>query len=187
MKIREIKKLEHKLDEYIESFVIGMGREERRRALGWYITGLLLDGERKSIEPMAGRLVESADEIEAMRQRLQQAVAVARRSELEVYKRLALKFERELPSLKAFVLDDTGFPKAERTRLALPASVRGRSVALTSAKSQRAFMLPATGGAGALGCGSTCPRNGRRIANAVRRRAFLMTSSSSASGKSRWT
>ena len=112
MQLREIKKLEHELDEYIESFVIGMGREERRRALGWYITGLLLDGERKSIEPMAGRLVESADEIEAMRQRLQQAVAVASWSELEVYKRLALKFERELPSLKAFVLDDTGFPKS---------------------------------------------------------------------------
>src|SRR6266516_3446106 len=112
MQLREIKKLEHELSEYIESFVIGMGREERRRALGWYITGLLLEGDRKSIEPIAGRLVESADDIEAMRQRLQQAVAVACWSELEVFKRLALKVERELPGLKALVLDDTGFPKS---------------------------------------------------------------------------
>lgn len=72
MKLREIHELERELDTYIESFFTGLGREERRRALASYITGLLLDGERKSIEPMAARLVESADEIEAMRQRLQQ-------------------------------------------------------------------------------------------------------------------
>jgi hypothetical protein len=36
----------------------GMGRTERRRALDGYVTGLLLDGERKSIEPMATRLAE---------------------------------------------------------------------------------------------------------------------------------
>jgi SRSO17 transposase len=111
MKLREIKKLERELDTYIESFFIGLGREERRRALGQYITGLLLDGERKSIEPIAARLVDGADEIEAMRQRLQQAVSVASWSESEVYRRLALRFENELPGVEAFVLDDTGFPK----------------------------------------------------------------------------
>ncbi len=36
----------------------GKGRRERRRALQDYLTGLLLDGEHKSIEPMAARLVE---------------------------------------------------------------------------------------------------------------------------------
>ncbi|MDP3951331.1 IS701 family transposase [Microbacterium sp.] len=99
------------MDSYIESFFTGLGREERRRALGWYVTGLLLDGERKSIEPIAARLVESADEIEAMRQRLQQAVSVATWSETEVYRRLALRLESELPGVEALVFDDTGFPK----------------------------------------------------------------------------
>jgi hypothetical protein len=32
-----------------------MGRIERRQALVGYVTGLVLDGERKSIEPMAAR------------------------------------------------------------------------------------------------------------------------------------
>lgn len=111
MKGHEIQKLARELDAYINSFVTGLGREERRRALGWYVTGLLLDGERKSIEPIALRLVESANEMQAMRQRLQQAVCVATWSEMEVYRRLALKFEGELPDIQAFVFDDTGFPK----------------------------------------------------------------------------
>jgi SRSO17 transposase len=53
MKLRAILKLERELTEYVGSLVEGMGSEERRRAKGLYVTGLLLDGERKSIEPMA--------------------------------------------------------------------------------------------------------------------------------------
>ena len=32
----------------------GVGRAERRRNGAYYVQGLLLDGERKSIEPLAG-------------------------------------------------------------------------------------------------------------------------------------
>src|SRR5690349_9951469 len=88
-----------------------MGRPERRAALGLYVTGLLLDGERKSIEPIASRLVDDAAKIEGMRQRLQQAVVVARWDAAEMFGRIALKAERELPDLEAFVIDDTGFAK----------------------------------------------------------------------------
>jgi SRSO17 transposase len=55
----------------------GMGRSERRHAMALYTTGLLLDGERKSIEPMAARLAANAEMTEAMRQRLQQCVSVS--------------------------------------------------------------------------------------------------------------
>jgi hypothetical protein len=50
----------------------GLGRRERLDALGNYLRGLLLEGERKSIEPIAQRLVKSAGDAEAMRQRIQQ-------------------------------------------------------------------------------------------------------------------
>ena len=63
-----MKKLDRELTDYIESLTEGMGRPERRSAMGLYMTGLLLDGERKSIEPIAARLVDSASEVEAMRQ-----------------------------------------------------------------------------------------------------------------------
>jgi SRSO17 transposase len=111
MRAREVAKLERELGEYLDHFVDGLGRPERRQALRWYMTGLLLDGERKSIAPMAGRLVDDAGEVEAMRQRLQQAVTIAGWSDAEVLSRLATKLDEELPGVEAFVIDDTGFPK----------------------------------------------------------------------------
>ena len=111
MKRREIAKLDRDLGAYVDSMVDGMGRIERRAALCGYLTGLLLDGERKSIEPMAARLVDSPSEVQAMRQRLQQAVTVAEWSDDEMYRRVALKLDRELPGVDALVVDDTGFPK----------------------------------------------------------------------------
>lgn len=76
-----------------------------------YVTGLLLDGERKSIEPIAARLVGQATEVQAMRQRLQQCVVVSPWDATEMFARVARTLDRELPALTAFVVDDTGFPK----------------------------------------------------------------------------
>ena len=108
---REIKRLQDELSEYVDSLLLGMGRPERRRAMSWYVTGLLLDGERKSIEPMAARLVDEASEVEAMRQRMQQCVSVSEWSDRELLGRLALKLDGELPGIEALVVDDTGHPK----------------------------------------------------------------------------
>ena len=107
----QLRQLDRELSEYIESMVEGLGRSERRRALECYLTGLLLDGERKSIEPMAARLVEDEAQVGAMRQRLQQCVSASKWSDGEVRRRLALKLEAQLPGLEALVVDDTGFPK----------------------------------------------------------------------------
>ncbi len=111
MKPRDLKRLDRELREYTQSLIEGMGRPERRQAMADYVTGLLLDGDRKSIEPMAGRLVDEAAEIQAMRQRLQQCVTVSPWSDEEMQRRLARKVDAELPALEALVVDDTGFPK----------------------------------------------------------------------------
>ncbi len=111
MRPRDLKRLDRELREYTESLIEGMGRPERRQAMADYVTGLLLDGDRKSIEPMAGRLVDDAAEIQAMRQRLQQCVTVSPWSDEEMRCRLARKIDAELPALEAMVVDDTGFPK----------------------------------------------------------------------------
>jgi hypothetical protein len=42
--------------EFLEPLVSGMGRSERREGAALYVQGLLIPGERKSIEPMAARL-----------------------------------------------------------------------------------------------------------------------------------
>ena len=111
MNRRELDRLGRELREFLESMTDQMGRPERRAAMTAYLTGLLLDGERKSVEPMAARLVDSPDEIQAMRQRLLGCVAESAWSDEEMLRRLACKLERELPGVEALVIDDTGFPK----------------------------------------------------------------------------
>lgn len=106
-----MQKLRKELAAFLEEMLEGQGRPERRDALGHYITGLLLDGERKSIQPMAARLTENPAEADAMRQRLQDCVAASRWSELDLARRFALKVDREMPELEVIVIDDTGFAK----------------------------------------------------------------------------
>ena len=105
-----MKRVDRALTEYLEFLTEGMGRPERRRALAWYLTGLLLEGERKTVVSMAGRLVDDETEIEAMRQRLQQCVTISSWADTEIRRRVAQKFEEDLAP-EAFVFDDTGFPK----------------------------------------------------------------------------
>jgi SRSO17 transposase len=106
----QLARLDKQLSSYVEYLTEGMGRPERRRALSWYLTGLLLDGESKTVVSMAGRLVEHEAEIEAMRQRLQQCVAVSGWADEEIRRRLALRLAEVLRP-EAYVVDDTGFPK----------------------------------------------------------------------------
>lgn len=106
-----LKKLDRELTAFIGDMTIDMGRPERRAAMGHYITGLLLEGERKSVQPMAARLVDDPAQADAMRQRLADCVSLSPWSDSELFRRLALKLDRELPGLETFVIDDTGFPK----------------------------------------------------------------------------
>src|ERR1041385_5099474 len=76
MRRTELRKLEGELHEFLAEMFEGLGRRERLESMSWYVTGLLLDGERKSTEPMAARLVHDADEVSGMRQRLQEGVSV---------------------------------------------------------------------------------------------------------------
>ena len=111
MKPQQLKKLERELAEFVDKLTADLGRPERREALRLYMTGLLLDGERKSIQPLAARLVDSDAEIEGMRQRLQQAVVVADWDDGVMRSRLAKLIDKEMPALEVIVFDDTGFPK----------------------------------------------------------------------------
>lgn len=108
---RQLEKLDRELSTFLTEMTQDQGRPERRAALAQYITGLLLDGERKSIQPMAMRLIKEPSQADAMRQRLQDCVSASRWSEQELRRRFAVKMDRELPGLEALVVDDTGFAK----------------------------------------------------------------------------
>lgn len=77
-----------RLREFLDLVTTGMGRSERREALATYLRGLLLAGEKKNIKAVAHRLAEEPGEVEAYRQRMQQAVVVAKWNEDEVFERI---------------------------------------------------------------------------------------------------
>ena len=111
MKASELRRLEKKLEVFLDEMLGGLGRRERVEALSHYVEGLLLDGKRKSIEPMAMRLASGKAEVQAVRQRLQRAVSVASWDENIVFERLAKRLDGAMPGIEAWSIDDTGFPK----------------------------------------------------------------------------
>lgn len=71
MKQSELKALGTRLGDFVRHFAGELGRAERLRWCEQYLSGLLLDGERKSVEPMAARL-EGAD-VQALQQFVSQS------------------------------------------------------------------------------------------------------------------
>jgi len=101
-----------RFEAYLERLSVAVGHADRREPLRAYLTGLLLPGERKSVEPMAAKL--DPLRVRARHQSLHHFVATAPWSELEllrVARDYALSaFERHAP-IGAWVIDDTGIPK----------------------------------------------------------------------------
>jgi SRSO17 transposase len=97
---------------YINALSEEIGHADRIDPLRRYCTGLLLPGERKSIEPMAARL--DPRHVQATHQSLHHFVAKAPWSDAAV---LTAVREQVLPALTrhgpitAWILDDTSFPK----------------------------------------------------------------------------
>ena len=97
---------------YIEGLAIAAGHEDRRVPLKDYCKGLLLPGERKSIEPMAARL--NPHNVQATRQSLHHLVAKAPWSDqtlLDHARQQVLPAMQKQGPVVAWVVDDTGFPK----------------------------------------------------------------------------
>jgi len=101
---RELARVRGRLVEFSGEMFASMKRKDQR---GWgevYVRGLMLDGKRKSIEPMAARLADGDEQC------LQQFVNQSPWDPVPVRRALARRMSREL-SPDAWVIDDTGFPK----------------------------------------------------------------------------
>ena len=92
-------------------------RPEQKASFATYAFGLLSDGERKSVEPMASRATGSKHECQNMHDRLLHFVgdspwddrAVRREAARYVTSTLAAR-----ESVTTWIIDDTGFPKKGR-------------------------------------------------------------------------
>jgi SRSO17 transposase len=98
----------------MEGLAIAAGHQDRHEPLKRYCKGLLLPGERKSIEPMAARLDPAPKQTERTRQCLHHLVAKAPWSDealLERVRQHVLPTMRRQSPVVAWIVDDTGFPK----------------------------------------------------------------------------
>lgn len=66
MNDNQLDKCRKRLEQFLIDFLDPVGRSERRYWGSVYVRGLLLDGERKSIEPLATRMPEG--NVQAMQQ-----------------------------------------------------------------------------------------------------------------------
>ena len=92
------------LMKFMAPLVVTLGRSERRRAAAQYVEGLLMPGQRKSIEPMAARLGVDP-------QSLQQLIASSPWSDDELWKAIRREVVPHLEPLEAWVIDETGWLK----------------------------------------------------------------------------
>ena len=101
-----------RLAAYLDGLAQAAGHADRKVPLKAYCTGLLLPGERKSVEPMAARL--APDNVRRTHQSLHHVVADAPWSDEGVLRRVreyALRAMTEQGPVVAWVVDDTGFVK----------------------------------------------------------------------------
>jgi SRSO17 transposase len=103
---------EARLAAYLDTIVGGLGHVRRAASAQAYCTGLLLPGERKSIEPMAARLDPA--HVQAKHQSLHHVVAKAEWDDAAL---LAAVRAEVLPAIERhgpvayWIVDDSGFPK----------------------------------------------------------------------------
>jgi SRSO17 transposase len=100
---QEIAEVRPRLLDFAAEMLGGLPRKDQRAAGELYVRGLLTDGRRKSMQPMAERL--GVDH-----QRLQQFITSSTWDYVAVRRNVARWFAASQP-VEALVIDDTGFPK----------------------------------------------------------------------------
>jgi SRSO17 transposase len=107
--------LEGRFEQYGDTIVDALMHADRAQPARWYMKGLMLPGERKSVEPMAARV--QPHNVRSAHQSMHHLVADAEWSDEAV---MAAVAETVLPKLVGegepvhWIVDDTGFPKKGR-------------------------------------------------------------------------
>ena len=138
-----------RLEAFAAEMLGGLARSDQRAKGELYLRGLMLDGKRKSMQPMAARL--GVDH-----QQLQQFVTSSTWDHVEV-RRTCRAVGRGLHRPEAYVIDDTGFPKDG-------IGFAGGGAACTPARWARS---------GTARSGSACTRSPTRASAAVELAAVL--------------
>jgi len=141
---------EERFGDYVERLGDVLGHADRRAPLRAYTTGLLLPGERKSVEPMAARVDPAR--VGAAHQSLHHFVAKAAWDDaalLGAVRDYALPAMLERGPVRAWLVDDTGLPKKGRLSVGVARQYCGQlgkrdncQVAVTLSVANEAASLP---------------------------------------------
>ncbi|WP_143662116.1 IS701 family transposase, partial [Streptomyces glaucescens] len=104
MRLGEVERLRGELSEFVADVFASVPRRDQRRWGECYLRGLMLEGRRKSIQPMAERLPDGN------MQALQQFVNQSPWDPLPVRRRIAERL-CETVRPEVWVVDDVSFPK----------------------------------------------------------------------------
>ena len=104
---KEFRRVLGRFPQFMNSVSWVLGRSERRQAAARYVEGLLMDGQRKSIEPMAGRLGVQA-------QGLQQFVTDSPWSDAELWSVIRREIISHLEPIESWIIDETSWIKQGR-------------------------------------------------------------------------
>ena len=140
MKIHQLKLVQRKLCAFVDIFRPIFGRSERGHWCGMYLSGLMVDGERKSVSAIASRLVGGNE------QALQQFVNQSPWPHEEVQERLVDWISEKFSIRKGvLILDDTTLPKKGKKSVGVAHQYSGRSGGIASCQSIVSWHL-ASGG-----------------------------------------
>jgi SRSO17 transposase len=103
---KEVAALDRRLDRFLADLTASLGRSERHRWAKVYLQGLLLDGGRKSIEPLAERIAGA--DVQSLRQFVGQSPWAVE----QIQQRLAEKVADLMAEPEVWMIDETSFPKA---------------------------------------------------------------------------
>jgi SRSO17 transposase len=103
---KEVAALDGRLDRFLADLTASLGRSERHRWAKVYLQGLLMEGGRKSIEPLAER-IKGAD-VQSLRQFVGQSPWAVE----QIQQKLAEKVVDLLAEPEVWMIDETSFPKA---------------------------------------------------------------------------
>lgn len=124
-----------RLEAYFQRIGDVLGEDSRRGSFAIYAMGLLGEGERKSIEPIAARACPDPSKADAMHQRLLHFAVNSRWSDREVRReatRYALEAMTPREPVEAWIIDDTGFLKQGKHSVGVQRQYTGSAGKITN-------------------------------------------------------
>src|SRR5436190_8447080 len=126
---------EQRLRDYFDEVGAVLGRKDRRESFAVYAMGVLGDGERKSIEPIASRACPDAKKADAAHQRLLHFGLDSPWSDRDVRRvaaRHAVKAMTVHEPIETSIIDDTGFLKQGRHSVGVQRQYTGSAGKVTN-------------------------------------------------------